>query len=657
MNYESVLGEKIGIMGTGTNTFRCAIVHSSGIIFIGTYGPEPALIWRYDPMVKELTLVGAPGEYQLDCMVEAPNGLIYIGTAYEALVYELDPATLQIRNLGTPPVDSTPWIFTMICTGDGEIYGAKGVGMFHLDWRTGEMTSCGIVPGDHLTQGPNPSSPIVRSLEERPDGLLWGDTNCWIFTFDSSTRKITLIADIAATDSTVYGISHCSGISPTNELYFRKISRFSGKTSEHSLSIWINNGLEHLDIEEFRGGCGISGWWHQHEKAYLLIGYNNQDEEEVCIAVFDIETRKIVDRWKAEGIREPSPGLIPGPGLWFMSGGRGVLYQADPEQKKLIPMVINPEPVECRSLAYSPRQVLGTDTYDCGYVFTYNLKSKSFVDHGKVTLDDHRCHYGPAAFAGKDGNYLVANHGDGGGWPKLWVTELENNKHWSIGETAIQLLTADDGVVWGTIGETVTAYKFKPKKCWISSWQSKPGKLFRYKPGEHKAEVVEEAGIVGAISPVPGMANRLLLASNEQVILFDTESRQVVHRQAMPGAVKGMSRHNNSKLVYLLLEGGLLYRCRTFRHDGFELGLCAEGFTLFERGFFALPVSGAVVGVDHDGRINVWNEETGNVHTLKGPEPLPAGPAVADDEDAWYYADRFVMKYSIENKGYPKEGD
>ncbi|MBP1990970.1 hypothetical protein [Paenibacillus eucommiae] len=74
---------------------------------------------------RELMRFGSPGEYQLDCMVEAPNGKIYIGTAYDGLVYEMNPITGEIRNLGSPPVDSTPWIFTMICTRDGEIYGWK----------------------------------------------------------------------------------------------------------------------------------------------------------------------------------------------------------------------------------------------------------------------------------------------------------------------------------------------------------------------------------------------------------------------------------------------------------------------------------------------------------------------------------------------------
>jgi hypothetical protein len=125
----------LGPLGTGSNMFRTGLVHSSGVVSVGTYGPAPAHVWKYDPGTGKLTQVGSPGEYQLDSMVEAPNGKVYIGTAYNAIVYELDPAAGQIRSLGTPPVNSTSWIFTLIRTRDGEIYGAKGVGVYDVGRR------------------------------------------------------------------------------------------------------------------------------------------------------------------------------------------------------------------------------------------------------------------------------------------------------------------------------------------------------------------------------------------------------------------------------------------------------------------------------------------------------------------------------------------
>src|SRR5205809_7706581 len=72
----------LGPLGTGTNFFRTGLAHSSGVVYLGTYGPAPALVWKYDPATQQLTKLGAPGEYQLDSMVEAPDGKVFIGTAY-----------------------------------------------------------------------------------------------------------------------------------------------------------------------------------------------------------------------------------------------------------------------------------------------------------------------------------------------------------------------------------------------------------------------------------------------------------------------------------------------------------------------------------------------------------------------------------------------
>ena len=73
--------KECGPMGTGSNMFRSALRASDGTVYIGTYGPAPAIIWRYTKD-ERLEKVAEVEEYQLDCMVEAPNGKIYIGTAY-----------------------------------------------------------------------------------------------------------------------------------------------------------------------------------------------------------------------------------------------------------------------------------------------------------------------------------------------------------------------------------------------------------------------------------------------------------------------------------------------------------------------------------------------------------------------------------------------
>ena len=63
--------KECGPMGTGSNMFRSALRASDGTVYIGTYGPAPAIIWRYTKD-ERLEKVAEVEEYQLDCMVDVP---------------------------------------------------------------------------------------------------------------------------------------------------------------------------------------------------------------------------------------------------------------------------------------------------------------------------------------------------------------------------------------------------------------------------------------------------------------------------------------------------------------------------------------------------------------------------------------------------------
>ena len=58
--------KECGPMGTGSNMFRSALRASDGTVYIGTYGPAPAIIWRYTKD-ERLEKVAEVEEYQLDC--------------------------------------------------------------------------------------------------------------------------------------------------------------------------------------------------------------------------------------------------------------------------------------------------------------------------------------------------------------------------------------------------------------------------------------------------------------------------------------------------------------------------------------------------------------------------------------------------------------
>ena len=65
-----------------------------------------------------------------------------------------------------------------------------------------------------------------------------------------------------------------------------------------------------------------------------------------------------------------------------------------------------------------------------------------------------------------------------------------------------------------------------------------------------------------------------------------------------------------------------------------------------ERGCFVLPQSRRLVGVGSDGKVSILDPQSRVVQNFAGPPPLLAGPAVHPTEDAWFFADRHVVRYS-----------
>lgn len=646
----------LGAIGTGSNMFRSGIVHSSGIVFIGTYGPPPGIIWKYDPKVGgKLTKVAAPGEYQLDCMVEAPNGRIYIGTAYNGIVYELDPTTGDVRNLSAPPVESTSWIFTMTRTRAGEIYGGRGAGLFHLDWRTGKMRGLGVVPGHHEAPGVS-SAPIIRNLQERPDGLIWGDTNRWLFTFNPKDGKITPVVDVAAYDEACYGIFHTSEHSPFDDLYFAIYPRYNDRTPRHMFMVCraATGKLEPLELPELTGVCFAQGWWRgedgKGEPRWLISQYDT-DKQTGSVAVVDVLRQRVDERWTVDGHdTQLTRALdIDGPGVWFYTGTPGALCRIDTKAKKFIRVAENPMAVECRNLAASYEGQLGTDTYDCGYVFTFDPDTREHEVHGRPYFDDHRCNYGPAAFAGfrksaGDGFWFVSNHGEEERTVHLYATDVMSNRHRRIGLPAIQLVRMGDGTVCGRLGRNPPSIAFDPMTCWTPAWIAQEGEAFRYVPGREKVDMLEW-GKVGPITPLPRTLTLAAVAQGAQLNIRDLDGGAPLDSADMGSPIVALASDMSHGLVYVALQGGQVARC-TLKDNRF-VDTRYLPFGLVDRGFFVLPRSGRVVGISGDGTVTVLNPQTLARDQFAGPVPMPAGPAVHPTRDAWYFANRSLTEYTL----------
>ncbi|MBI2298706.1 MAG: PQQ-like beta-propeller repeat protein [Armatimonadetes bacterium] len=679
----------LGPMGTGSNMFRCGLVHSTGIVYLGTYGPPPGIIWRYDPANGELTRVAAPGEYQLDCMVEAPDGRIHIGTAYSGLVYRLDPATGSVESLGSPEIDSTSWIFTLYRTSRGDIYGAKGVGLFRLHWQDGRLEPIGLVPGDHATIHPSRSGPIVRQLEEAPDGTLWGDTNRWLFRFHPETARIEPVADMALVDPACYALFLPTGKRRSLDTYFCLYSRFSGAAVRERLYVHRHETgeIEPVTLRNVPGDLsGHPAWWREDGRDVLLMQTWEEERQRAHLTSVDPPTGRTVARWSRDS-HEPGGNFLFGPcgELYFFTFTR--LFRAEPAQHRFVEVARNPTPAECRCLAVSPAGRLGTDTYDLGYAFTLDPATGESRSHGKVWADDHRANHGPAAFAGRRGRYLLANHGEA--MPALWATDTLTNRHRRVGPAAVQLVRFGDGTVWGTQGPNPSSIAFDPAACWVPGWQARPGTLFRWRPGA--AEVEAMLAPAGPIAEAPGRAGRVLAAAGDELVLLDCGAGEMASRIAppdtsppaplrmrrgvarsagvrsapasMPGAAEpgGVLQRvtlpgeciamagDSRRRVWLLLADGTLLGCRATSDGGVRVTVVAEGFGPAERGFFALR-GGRVVGVALDGTVSVWRPGDAVVR-LQAPPPLPAGPAVDAAGHGWCYAHRSVERYELVDDG------
>ncbi|TMQ31025.1 MAG: hypothetical protein E6K70_23375 [Planctomycetota bacterium] len=452
---------------------------------------------------------------------------------------------------------------------------------------------------------------------------------------------------MVAYDDACYGIMHSLGESPFQDLYFQVYSRFSGRTPKWPFGICraSTGNIEPLRIQGLEGKCWPCGWWQEVQRPHWLVAQSDSESGKSSVAVVDVLNHRVVERWAIPG-REMPPARLAGPGLWLISSARGTLYRADPERKQLVPVCVNPKPVACRCLAASPLARLGVYTYDCGFAFTLDLKSGKVADHGRVDFDDHRCVFGPAVFAGTDGRYLVANRGDT--LPRLGVSDLEANRHWPVGETAIQLVRMLDGTVWGTQGSVPGGdTEFAPARSWNPGWAARPGKLFRYRPGERHVEAMPDMMPVGPLAEAPGRPGSLLIGLHERIFVFDSKARKAVAETKLPAAAAALVTDMASSVAYVVLSDGSLWSCRIGKAEQLTTERLATDFGSGARGCFLLPRTRRLIGIGPDGTVTVFDPGKRTVARVKGPVPLAAGPAVHPAEDVWYFADRRVLEYAL----------
>src|SRR5262249_39071889 len=135
--------------------------------------------------------------------------------------------------------------------------------------------------------------------------------------------------------------------------------------------------------------------------------------------------------------------------------------------------------------------------------------------------------------------------------------DLQANRHEPLGETAIQLVRAGDGTVWGRQGALPRGdLEFVPRRSWTPARAAAGGKLFRYRPGERRVEGMSGLDPVGVVAPVPGRRERLLVGLDKAVGVYDVGQQRVVARAKLPSALAAAV--TDASAVYLVLADGSL---------------------------------------------------------------------------------------------------
>src|SRR5262249_13957618 len=106
-----------------------------------------------------------------------------------------------------------------------------------------------------------------------------------------------------------------------------------------------------------------------------------------------------------------------------------------------------------------------------------------------------------------------------------------------------------------------------------------------------------------------------------------------------------------SGVAYLTLADGSLWSVRLDRSGSPSGERLTTVFGPVDRGFFLLPKSRHLVGLAADGTVSLYRPHENDVTRVKGPVPLAAGPAIDPTEDAWYFADRRVVRYTLTRPG------
>jgi len=400
--------ENLGPFARGSNQLMYPFQASTGLVYLGTYGPRPAKLYEIDPENGEYT-THEPGDYQLRMIAETSDGHLWMVSNYDSMFYEFSPQ--EGRFVGAyqcPPVCDQ-----MICVADGEdrLYTVKDRRLLRFDTRRKEFEDLGAAMPDW------PPYNRGQHAQFGPDGKLYSITDCNIIVFDPATGELrqVMTQDALGPDIQIMlGNLHAGalqlpwlhGYAWVSHMIAQPPGWTEGVHFSHNLLFRCN--VETGEVETCpmaEGELGHCGWFFDPMEGLHYFGVPGKGR--LVLRGYDwdrCEVRReiVLPYGDSAGLvgqsRKPRHLLLSI--SWL-----GVLVEVNLDTGEHRKLFENPQPVEVRNLAVAPGRTAFGVTYDCGHVFRRDTSTTAPGSSIGLSYLFRVC-YGPAGLT-RDGHWLA----------------------------------------------------------------------------------------------------------------------------------------------------------------------------------------------------------------------------------------------------------
>jgi len=402
----SVRVDNLGPFARGSNQLMYPFQASTGLVYLGTYGPRPAKFYEIDPESGEYS-THEPGDYQLRMIAETSDGHIWTISNYDSMFYEFSPQ--EGRFIGAyqcPPVCDQ-----MICITDAQdrLYTVKERRLLRFDTRRKAFEDLGAAMPDW------PPYNRGQHAQFGPDGKLYSITDCGVIVFDPGTGELRQVVaqDALGPDIQIMlGNLHAGGLQIPWLHGYAWVSDMAadhldeGVHFSHNLLFRCNVETGAVETCPMAGGeLGHCGWFY--DPVGGLHYYGVPEKGRLVLRGYDWDRREV--RREIVLPYGDSNGLVGQSRkprhLLLSISWLGVLVEVNLDTGEHRKLFENPQPVEVRNLAVAPGRTAFGVTYDCGHVFRRDTSTAAPGNSIGLSYLFRVC-YGPAGLT-RDGNWLA----------------------------------------------------------------------------------------------------------------------------------------------------------------------------------------------------------------------------------------------------------